>query len=146
MTFRSLAATAGASVLLLVGVASPALSQSGGSSDSGTTTQEQKKGKKKKGRHGKLSDAQLTTVAEALGVTLEKLKAALAEVKTATAATDERETKAEKDELLATALGVTVEELRAAFASLRPARGDRGDCPGEEAAADSTASTDPAAL
>jgi hypothetical protein len=75
-----------------------------------------KRGKKKPRR---LSDAQLTRVATALGTTLEALKAAQAAVKTATAATEIRETRAQHDALLAAELDVTVTQLRAAFASVR---------------------------
>jgi hypothetical protein len=62
---------------------------------------------------------QLTTVATRLGTTLEALTAAQATVKAATAATDARETKAQKDALLAAELNVTVAQLRAALASVR---------------------------
>ena len=85
----------------------------------GQTDGAAKKGKKKGKRARALSDAQLTRVATALGTTLEALKAAQAEVKTALDATEERETKAERDALLAGKLDVTVEQLRAAFAGVR---------------------------
>lgn len=114
--------------------AAPALAQTAEQpSDSGTQTQ-QKAGKK--GKHPKrLSDAQLASVAEALGTTTAALKTAMAEVKRETAATEARESKAQKDALLAGKLGVGVEELRAAFASVRGrtdgtrggARGERGE-------------------
>lgn len=110
------------STALLGAVAGPALAQDGsGTYPSDSTTQAAKKGK----RGGKLTDAQLTTVATKLGTTLEALKAAQAKVKAAVKATEARETKAEQDALLAEELGVTVSELRAAFASVRPARGER---------------------
>jgi len=47
------------------------------------------------------------------------LKAAQAAVKTAAAATDVRETRAQRDALLAAALDVTVDALRTAFNSVR---------------------------
>ncbi len=66
-----------------------------------------------------LTDAQLTTVATKLGTTLEALKGAQAKVKAAIAATAARETRPQKDALLAAELDVTVAPLRTAFASVR---------------------------
>ena len=63
-------------------------------------TQDQKPRKGKKGSR-RLSDAQLTTVASTLGVSLEQLKAAQVKVKAAIAATAARETRAGQDSLLA---------------------------------------------
>lgn len=119
------------STALMGSLATPAFAQEATYPSDGTPTatqgQTQKKGKRGKRRGGRLTDAQLTQVAEALGTTLEALKAAQAEVKSETAATDERETRAERDALLAGKLGVTVAELRAAFDGVRPARGERGE-------------------
>ena len=110
---------------LVAGAAAPALAHGPGAgagadypSDSGSQSQPQRKrGGKKKPR--RLSDAQLTRVATALGTTLDALKAAQAEVKAAAAATEARETRAQMDALLAEALNVTVAQLRDAFASVR---------------------------
>jgi hypothetical protein len=105
-----------------------------------TTTTQTQKHKRGKNHGGKLTDAQLTKVATALGTTLETLKAAQAKVKAAVKATDERETRAQEDALLASELGVSVSELRAAFASIKPARGGRGErgggCHGSQSDAD----------
>ena len=111
---------------LVAGGASPAFAHGPGAgagtgadypSDAGSQSQTQRKRAKKKPR--RLSDAQLTRVATALGTTLDALKAAQAEVKAAAAATEARETRAQMDALLAEALNVTVAQLRAAFASVR---------------------------
>ena len=120
-SFRTITAVL-ATGALVAGSASPASAHPGGPAadyptDSGSASQVQKKRGKKKPR--RLSDAQLTTVATALGTTLEALKAAQASVRAAAAATEIRETRAQMDALLAEALNVTVAELRAAFASVR---------------------------
>ncbi len=123
MTIRTLAATVGTAALLTGAAGTPAFAQTTTDypSDTSTTTT------KKKGKgHGRLTTAQLTAVAKALGVTLDELKAAQAKVKTTVAGTSARETKAEQDALLAKELGKTTAEVQAAFASVaatRPARG-----------------------
>lgn len=107
-------------------VAAPASAQTAGSYPSDTTPMQAKKhGKRGKHKQRKLSDAQLTTVATALGTTLDALKAAQAKVKAALDATDAKETRAQADAQLASELGVTVDQLRAAFHSVR-ASGDGG--------------------
>ena len=107
-----------ATTALAAGAAAPvALAQTSGTYPS--DTQSQRPAKKGKKKQRKLSDAQLTKVATALGTTLEALKVAQAAVKTATDATEARETPAERDALLAAELNVTVAQLRAAFASVR---------------------------
>ncbi len=87
----------------------------------------EKKGKKKRAPR-RLTDAQLTSVAEALGTTLSALKEARSAVKAAVEASPERETRAQRDAMLAERLGVTAAEVRSAFASVRssgPRRGGR---------------------
>lgn len=123
------------STALLGGLASPAVAQEATySSDTGTSqTQKPAKKKGKKRPAKRLTDAQLTTVAEQLGTTLEALKTAMSEVKAATKATEARETRAEEDALLGEKLGKTAAEVKAAFASVRPARAEgdrpaRGEC------------------
>jgi hypothetical protein len=134
-----------ATAALAGGVAAPAFAQTAGSypTDS-TTTQASKHGKKGKHKQRKLSDAQLTTVATALGTTLDALKAAQAKVKAATDATDARETKAQVDALLASELGVTVDQVRTAFDGVRggdDGRGGRGGtCNGGKPASGSAGS------
>ena len=131
-SIRNLTAVLAASGALLAAGAPAAPAQSGtagGDYPTDTTSQTGKKGKK--GRRGprRLSDAQLTKVATALGTDLAGLKAAMAEVKKTVDATDERETRADRDALLAAALGATVDELRAAFGSVRGA--SDGRCAGK---------------
>jgi len=106
-----------ATTALAAGAATPAFAQTSATSPGDSTTQRPAKQGKKKPR--RLSDAQLTTVATALGTTLDALKAAQANAKAAAAATETRETRAEMDALLAAELDVTVAQLRAAFASVR---------------------------
>ncbi|MTD46229.1 hypothetical protein GKE82_18530 [Conexibacter sp. W3-3-2] len=142
-SIRTAVAVLGTSVLL-GGLATPALAQEAGSYPTDTTTQQpaKKKGKKGKRHAPRLTDAQLATVAEQLGVTLEQLKTAMAEVKAAVKATEARETKAQEQALLAEKLGKTAAEVKAAFDSVRPARGEgdrRGGC--KKPAAGSTTDT-----
>ena len=125
-SIRTTTAVLAASGALLAAGAPAAMAQSGTTdypSDSTTNSQTAKpaKGKRGKARRAprRLSDAQLTRVAAALGTDLAALKAAQAKVKAAVDATDARETRAEHDALLAGELGVTVEQLRTAFASVR---------------------------
>lgn len=115
------------STALLGGLASPALAQEATYPTDTTTSETQKPAKqgKKAKRAKKLTDAQLTAVAEELGTTLTALKAAMAEVKAAVQATEARETKAQEHALLAEKLGVTAAEVKAAFDSVRPVRGER---------------------
>lgn len=133
---------------LLGGLGTPAYAQSSAGdypTDSGSsqsdTSGKHTSGKKKAGKKGKrarhrrgarrLSQSQLTAVAEKLGTTLAKLKEAQSEVKAAVKASEERETRSEIDAMLAEKLGVTATEVRAAFDSVRPARstsGKRGGC------------------
>jgi hypothetical protein len=121
MSLRTITAVVASAAVAGGGLAAPAFSQTAGTypGDASSSSQSNKPGKR--GHHGKrhLTDAQLTTVATALGTTLDGLKAAQAKVKAAVAATDAKETKAEKDGLLAAELNVTVTQLRAAFASVR---------------------------
>jgi hypothetical protein len=143
---RNLTAVVAATALAGGGLAAPVFARSAAddSAASGTTqSRTQESGRHHGGR--RLSDAQLTTVATALGTTLDALKAAQAKVKAAAAATDARETKAQKDALLAGELNVTVTQLRAAFASVRGAtdgtcKGGRGNASGTTAG-DSPADT-----
>lgn len=124
-SIRTITAALATTGLMAVAGAPAAMAQSSTTTDypSDTSTQTSKPAGKKghKGKKGarKLSDAQLTKVATALGTTLEALKAAQAKVKAATDATDAKETKAERDALLAPELGVTVTQLRTAFDSVR---------------------------
>lgn len=128
---------------LLGGLGTPAYAQSSagdyptdsGSSQSSTSGKHTsgKKGKRARHRRGarRLSQSQLTAVAEKLGTTLAKLKEAQSAVKAAVKASEERETRSEIDAMLAEKLGVTATEVRAAFDSVRPARstsGKRGGC------------------
>lgn len=142
-TLRITLATLG-STALLAGAAAPAFAQDTAGTypsdpSSGSQTQQTQQGHRRghgRGHGRRLSDAQLTKVASALGVTLDALKTAQAEVRAAVKATDARETRAEEDALLAQKLGVTVDELRAAFDSVRPqggegrGRGGRVGCKG----------------
>lgn len=136
MNFRMTAASLGATAMLF-GAAAPAFAQTTAdypTDTSTTTTQTAKAHKGKKAR--KLTDAQLTTVATALGTDLATLKAAQAKVKAAVAATDAKESKGEQNALLASELGVTAAQVKAAFASVAGAGGTRaarGDCPAKPA-------------
>ena len=119
-SLRSVAATCGVGALL-AGLGAPAAvaqSTTTGPGTAGATSPAHHRHGKHKRHHRHLTDAQLTTVATALGTTLEALKAAQATVKAAVDATAEKETKAERAALLAAELGVTVDALRAAFASV----------------------------
>jgi len=135
-TIRRISTTLAATALLGAS-AVPALGQSGDyptDSSNSTSTQSTVKAKKhKKGKRGdrRLPDAQLTKVATALGTDLASLKAAMASVKTKVDATDARETKAERDALLAEELGVSVDALRSAFSSVRGTTD--GHCKGKPA-------------
>ncbi len=106
----------------------------------------------RRGGPRKLSDAQLTTIATQLGTTLDALKAAIAKVDAAVKASPERETKAQRDALLATELGVSTDALTAAFEAARPAPGGgdgtgpgRGACKGKPKEDDDAAGTYPTA-
>ncbi len=122
---------------LMGGLATPALAQdSAGTYPTDTDTSQsttsgkhksKQKGKRGKASRAKLTDAQLTTVAEALGTTLAALKTAQSEVKAAVKASEARETRSQRDAMLAEKLGVTSAELRAAFDEARPARGGSGE-------------------
>jgi hypothetical protein len=120
MSFRTAAVALAATSMIAAGApAALAQSTSDYPSDSASQTQTaKKKGKRKRGPR-RLSDAQLTKVAAALGTDLATLKAAMADVKAAADATDKRETKAEMAAALAGKLGVTTDQLRAAFSSVR---------------------------
>jgi hypothetical protein len=118
-SIRSVTATCAVSALL-AGLGVPtAFAQDTATDPGAANPTHQRHGNHKRHHRHHLTDAQLTTVATALGTTLEALKAATANVKAAVGATPEKETKAERQALLATELGVTVDALRAAFASVR---------------------------
>jgi hypothetical protein len=116
-SIRMITATLAATALVAAG-APTAMAQSGPAPD---TAGQSERPAKKKGKRGprRLSAAQLAKVATALGTDAAPLKAALDKVKATVDASEARETKAERDALLAGELGVTVEALRAAFASVR---------------------------
>ena len=116
-SFRSITAVLASSALVAGAAAPVAMAQTPATYPGDSQTH--RPGKKGKKKPRKLTDAQLTTVASALGTTLDALKAAMASVKAATDATEVKETKAQKDALLAAELDVTVAQLRAAFGSVR---------------------------
>jgi hypothetical protein len=116
------------SAALLATLPAGAVAQSPGdypTSGEPTSSQVHKKGKKKRA-HRKLSDAQLTRVAEALDTTLAALKEAMSEVGAAVKASEERETKAQREAMLAERLGVSAADVRAAFASVAKSGPRRG--------------------
>ncbi len=141
MSIRTIAAVAAATGLLAAAGAPAAVAQSTPApahpTDSAQPGKPGKKGKHRRRGPRRLSDAQLTRVAEALGTGLAALKAAEAKVKAAVDASEARETRAERDALLAAELGVTVEKLRSAFDSVRGSAGGRCRDKGAQPAPDS---------
>ncbi|MEN0011831.1 MAG: hypothetical protein AAGC46_00600 [Solirubrobacteraceae bacterium] len=122
MTIRTKAATYGGAALLALSAA-PVMAQT-----ASARAGQHHKAPAKNVVTARYTDAQLTTVATALGVSLDDLKAARTSVKATIASTDTRETPAQVNALLATALGgtITADQVTAAFASLKTASSTSG--------------------
>lgn len=123
MTIRTKAATYGGAALLALSAA-PVMAQT-----ASARAGQHHKASSKNVVTAKYTDAQLTTVATALGVSLDDLAAARTSVKSTIAGTDTRETPTQVNALLATALGgsITADQVKAAFASLKTASTSSGD-------------------